>query len=63
MLLLFQRREIYSLKNILYGTSRQIIVIRHPVFLATVRLIRGQGRLKVRLIRGQGRFSSELRFD
>ena len=42
---------------------RQIIVIRPPVFLGTVRLIRGQGRLKVRLIRGQGRFSSELRFD
>ena len=42
---------------------RQIIVIRPPVLLGTVRLIRGQGRLKVRLIRGEGRFSSELRFD
>ena len=42
---------------------RQIIVIQPPVFLGTVRLIRGQGRLKVRLIRRQGRFSSELRFD
>ena len=42
---------------------RQIIVIRSPVFLGTVRLIRGQGRVKVRRIQGEGRFSSELRFD
>ena len=42
---------------------RQIIVIRPPRFLGTVRLIRGQGRVKVRRIRGEGRFSSELRFD